>query len=80
MCRNTKIFNLFKISVEFFIDQNYSLFVLNIFYSLLSLSLLLALAINYLYINYSNSISIGSLLDKSDSKSNELKWLVIDDL
>ena len=50
--------------------------VIDIFNSLLSLSLLLALAINYLYLNYSNNIPIGCLLDSasdSDSKSNELK-------
>ena len=50
--------------------------VKDIFNLLPSLSLLLALAINYLLINYSNNIPIGSLLDstsESDSKSNELK-------
>ena len=52
---------------------------IDIFNSLLSLSLLLALAINYLYINHSNSLPIGSLLDsasESDSKSNELKMSI----
>ena len=48
---------------------------LDIFYSLLSLSLLLAIAINY-QINYTKSIPIGSFLDsasESDSKSNKLQ-------
>ena len=52
--------------------------VIDILNSLLLLSQLLALAINYLLMSCSNSIPIGSLLDsatESDSKSNELKML-----
>ena len=53
--------------------------LIDIFNSLLSLSLLLVLAIKYLYINHSASIPIGSLLDsasESDGKSNELKMSI----
>ena len=56
----------------------YIYFLLDIFNSLLSLSLLLALA-SKLPINILNSIPIGSLLEsasESDSKSNEIKMYI----
>ena len=61
-------------------DDKKTIQVVDISNSLLSLSILLALAINFLKINCSNSIPIGSLLDsasESDSKSNELKITII---
>ena len=62
--------------IKIYVSTFSLLLLIGIFNSLLSLSLLLALAIINIQINYSDSIPIGSLLDsasESDSKSKELK-------